>query len=81
MESWRRPDPELLPIHRPHCPKCQMRMITARVSGQVMGCENRMFRCAKCGHSETRMLASEPLQSDVLRRLKSELQPPKTPIR
>jgi hypothetical protein len=55
-------------------------MITARVSGQAMGCENRMFRCAKCGHSETRMVASEPLQSDGLGWLKRELQPPKTPI-
>jgi hypothetical protein len=32
MGSWKKPDPELLPVHRPLCPKCQKRMTTTAVS-------------------------------------------------
>jgi hypothetical protein len=73
VANWRKPDPELLPIHRPRCPKCEMRMRTARVSDGPKGFENRVFECAKCGHTETRAFASDPLNSDALGWLSGEL--------
>jgi hypothetical protein len=73
VASWRKPDPELLPIQRPRCPKCQAWMRTARVSDGPKGFENRAFECAKCGHTETRAFASDPLNSDALGWLSGEL--------
>ena len=32
MRSWKKTRPELLPVHRPLCPKCQKRMTTTAVS-------------------------------------------------
>jgi tRNA(Ile2) C34 agmatinyltransferase TiaS len=73
MASWKKPDPELLPIQRPRCPKCQMRMRTAGVSDGPDGFENRAFECAKCGHKETRTLASDPLKTNAVGWLSGEL--------
>jgi tRNA(Ile2) C34 agmatinyltransferase TiaS len=73
MASSKKTDPELLPIQRPRCPKCQMRMRTAGVSDGPDGFENRAFECAKCGHKETRTLASDPLKSDAVGWLSGEL--------
>jgi hypothetical protein len=73
MGSWKRPDPELLPIHRPRCPKCQKRMISTAVSDGPDGFERRRFDCLKCTVTEMRTLASDPLKSDALRWLSGEL--------
>jgi hypothetical protein len=61
-----KPDPELLPIHRPRCPDCQMRMITADVSCGPEGFEHRTFECSRCGHSETRVTTGDPLQPGAM---------------
>ncbi|MET4384840.1 rubredoxin [Bradyrhizobium sp. F1.4.3] len=55
-----KPDPELLPI-RPRCPECQMRMISTNVVAEANGFEDRTFQCSKCGHIETRRMATGPL--------------------
>jgi hypothetical protein len=73
VTSWKRPEPELSPIQRPRCPKCQTRMRTAGVSDGPNGVENRAFECAKCGHTEIKVLASDPLRSSVLGWLSGEL--------
>ena len=75
MGSWKKPDPELLPVHRPLCPKCQKRMITTAVSDGPEGFERRRFECLKCTVTEIRTLASDPLNSDALRWLSGELGP------
>jgi hypothetical protein len=69
-------DPELLPVHRPRCPKCQMRMIVAAVAVGTEGFEHRTFECSKCGHGETKVVASDPFQSDAVGWTESDLRQP-----
>jgi hypothetical protein len=73
MGSRKKPDPELLPIHRPRCPKCQMRMITAAVADGPEGFERRTFKCMKCAHTDDQLLVSDPLKSDAVGWLSGEL--------
>jgi len=76
MPNTSKPDPELLPIHRPRCPDCQTRMMTVAISEGPVGFEHRTFECSKCGHTETRKLASDPLQSGAAGWTNGELRPP-----
>jgi transcription elongation factor Elf1 len=72
-----KPDPELLPIQRPRCPRCQMRMMSTKVDAETDGFEYRTFECRKCGHSEVRRMAVDPLASlPVVAWTKGELKPP-----
>jgi len=43
-------EPSLLPIERPRCPKCQGRMMLARIEPGPNGSDLRTFECAKCDH-------------------------------
>jgi hypothetical protein len=61
----RKPDPELLPIQRPRCPRCQMHMVTTAVSPDAQGYENRTFECLKCHHLETRLMVADPIKSSA----------------
>jgi hypothetical protein len=73
MGTAQQPEPELLPIGRPRCPRCTMRMITATVSAGPEGFERRTFECLKCGHTESKMLACDPLKSNAVGWLSGEL--------
>jgi hypothetical protein len=73
MATAQKPDPELLPIGRPRCPKCQMRMITANVAAGPEGFEHRTFDCLRCGHTEEKVVASDPIKSDAIGWLQGEL--------
>jgi hypothetical protein len=76
MPAANRPDPELLPIRRPRCPKCQARMMTDAVSDGPEGFERVTFSCPKCAHTEIKILPRDPLSSDAAGWINGELRPP-----
>ncbi len=56
------PEPSLLPIERPRCPKCQGgRMMLARIEPGLAGSDMRTFECPKCNHTH-RILAEDPMK-------------------
>jgi hypothetical protein len=77
MPTPKKADPELLPMHRPRCPRCQTRMMTADIISGPEGFEHRTFQCSKCGHAETSVVASDPFLSDAVGWTGSELFPPR----
>jgi hypothetical protein len=76
MPGSEKPPPELLPM-RPYCPDCEARMITTAVSDGPEGLEQRTFECKKCGHTETRTMAFDPLKSNAVGWIEGELRRPK----
>jgi uncharacterized protein with PIN domain len=77
LPMWKASDPELLPIARPRCRECQMRMVTAAVEEGPEGFEHRWFECPGCGHGEQNVIASDPMNTNALGWLNSDLHPPK----
>jgi tRNA(Ile2) C34 agmatinyltransferase TiaS len=71
-----KPDPVLLPVQRPRCPRCQARMSTIDLSPGPEGFEHRTVECSKCGYSEETVAACDPLRSNAVGWLASELKPP-----
>jgi hypothetical protein len=64
-------------IERPGCPKCpQQRMLLSNLGSGPCGSAIRTFECQKCGHSVTTVVPSDPMTSNVLGWLASELRPP-----
>jgi ribosomal protein L37AE/L43A len=61
-EAYTRPDPSLLPIERPRCPKCQDRMRLRRIESGPDSSDLRTFECSKCGHIH-KVLAEDPIKS------------------
>ena len=61
-EHYTRPDPSLLPIERPRCPKCQGRMMLARIEPGPAHNDLRTFECPKCEHV-LRTTAQDPMKS------------------
>ena len=77
MRMWKTSGPELLPIGRPRCAKCQTRMLIAAVKEGPEGFEHRSFECSRCGYSEQDVIASDPMNTNALGWLNSGLHPPK----
>jgi hypothetical protein len=50
-----------------------MRMLTVDISSSPEGFEHRTFECLKCGHTENKILACDPLKSDAIGWLSGEL--------
>jgi hypothetical protein len=64
-------------IERPRCPKCRHnRMLLSKLEAGPPGYDYRTFECQKCGRVETAVVPSDPMTSDALRWLGSELKPP-----
>ena len=64
-------------IERPRCPNCrQNRMLLSKLEKGPAGFDYRSFECQKCGRVETTVVESDPMTSDALGWLASELKPP-----
>ena len=48
-------------------------MVTAAIEPGPEGFEHRSFECLKCGHTEKKILACDPLHSNALGWLSGEL--------
>ncbi len=69
-------EPHLLPIERPRCPKCQGRMMFARLElDPASRSEVRTFECPKCDHV-LQLTADDPMKSDAAAWANSDLNPP-----
>jgi len=76
-QPYTRPEPSLLPIERPRCPKCQSgRMILARIDPGPAGSDLRTFECPKCEHVH-KVLVEDPMNSGNAGWQNSDLKPPK----
>jgi hypothetical protein len=60
-------------FERPRCSRCQTRMMLERISPGPVGFEHRLFECPKCDHVETRVIASDPFNSEAQGWLSGEL--------
>jgi DNA-directed RNA polymerase subunit RPC12/RpoP len=69
--------PSLTTIERPRCPKCQNRMMLARIMPGPPGFDLRNFECAKCVHAIMMKVATDPMKSNKVGWLAGELKPPK----
>lgn len=64
-------------IARPNCPKCrQHRMLLSGLERGLTGFASRTFECQKCGYVSTTVIPTDPMASDALGWLASELRPP-----
>src|SRR5438477_11550303 len=74
---WRRllTDVLLTPVELPRCTRCGARMMLAQIEQREKGSEERTFECPKCDFIETR-IAVDPLTSDAVIRLVSNIKPP-----
>ncbi len=62
-ELHRRPEPCLLPIRRPGCPKCEGRMMLVGIAPGPEGLELRTFECRKCDHGFTNTVVKDPMDT------------------
>lgn len=74
-ESHTRAERSLVSIERPSCPKCQNRMMLARIEPGPNGADLRTFECPKCEHLH-KMLVEDPLKSSNTGWMAGELKPP-----
>jgi uncharacterized protein YlaI len=65
----------LLPIERPLCPKCQGRLMPARIEPGPNGADLRTFECPNCEHVPQR-LVEDPMKSGNAGWINSALKSP-----
>ena len=76
LESYTRPEPCLLPIRRPGCPKCEGRMMLLGIVPGPEGFELRTFECRKFDHSFTNTVAKDPMNTVSAGWIADELKAP-----
>ena len=64
-------------VERPMCLTCKHRMGLARISPGKRGFEERTFECSTCHRIEKVSFAIDPLKTDAVGWLASELRPPR----
>jgi hypothetical protein len=64
-------------VERPMCLTCKHRMGLARISPGERGFEERTFECRTCHRIEKISFAIDPLKTDAVGWLASELRPPR----
>jgi len=74
-QSHMRPEPSLIPIERPRCPKCNGRMMLAHIEPAPGGADLRTFECPKCEHVHS-VLVDDPMKSEGAGWTNSQLKPP-----
>jgi hypothetical protein len=74
-QSHMRPEPSLIPVERPRCPRCQNRMMFAFIMPGPPGYDVRNFECVKCDHIETRMICKDPMKAGSAGWANSDLNP------
>ena len=60
-EPHTRPEPSLIPLLRPRCPKCESRMMLASPGPE--GFDLRTFECKRCDHGYTTTIARDPMNA------------------
>jgi hypothetical protein len=64
-------------IERPRCPNCrQNRMLLSKLEQGPSGFDHHSFECQTCGRVQTIVVERDPLTSDALGWIASELKPP-----
>jgi len=76
LEPHTRPEPCLLPIRRPGCPKCEGRMMLVRIAPGPEGLEFRTFECRNCDHGFTNAVVEDPMNTVAAGWIAGELKPP-----
>jgi hypothetical protein len=64
-------------VERPSCRKCKHPMMVGRNSPGAIGYQELTFECSTCGRFETLAAPIDPLRTDAVGWLASELRPPK----
>ena len=64
-------------VERPMCPSCKHRMGLARISPGERGVERRTFECGTCHRTDIVCVPVDPLKTDAVGWLASELRPPR----
>jgi hypothetical protein len=62
---------------RPSCPTCKHRMGLARISPGKRGFEERTFECRTCHRIEKVSFPVDPMKTDAVGWLASDLRPPR----
>jgi hypothetical protein len=68
-------EPSLLPIERPLCPKCQGRLMLARIEPGPNGADLRTFECPNCEYVP-QTLVENPMKSGNAGWINSALKSP-----
>ena len=71
-----RPEPCLIPIRRPGCPKCERRMMLVGIAPGPERLELRTFECRKCDHSFTNAVVKDPMNTVSAGWIADELKAP-----
>jgi DNA-directed RNA polymerase subunit M/transcription elongation factor TFIIS len=70
-EIFARPEPSLIPIARPRCPKCQGRMTPTRIEPDRNNHNLRTFECSEC-EFVYKLMADDQVKSVKTQRPESE---------